>query len=82
MHGLCINTLWMMMMNRCHEIYMSNNAKNSIKTLMARTITRKTKGKAKERPKDVQPAGIKEGRELVPLVVGTTHNHKVNFIPK
>jgi len=37
---------------------------------MAGTITWKTKGKAKERPKDAQPAGTKEGRELVPLVAG------------
>jgi hypothetical protein len=35
---------------------------------MARTITRKTKGKAKEKPMDAQPLGTKEGRELVPLV--------------
>jgi hypothetical protein len=54
-----------MMMIRSHEKYMSNNAKNSIKNLMVRTITQKTKGKAKERPKDMQPAGIKEGRELI-----------------
>jgi hypothetical protein len=65
MHGLCINTLWMMMMNRRHEIYMSNNAKNSIKNLMTRT----SHGRQKVRPKDVQPTGFKEGRELVPLVV-------------
>ncbi len=53
MHGLCINTLWMMMMmNHRHEIYISNNAKITIKNPMARTITWKTKGKAKERPKD------------------------------
>jgi hypothetical protein len=37
--------------------------KNSIKP-MAETITRKTKGKAKERPKDAQLARTKEGREL------------------
>ncbi len=37
---------------------------------MARTITHKTKQKAKERPKDVQPPGTKERRELVALVVG------------
>jgi hypothetical protein len=43
---------------------------------MVRTITQKTKRKAKERPKDVQLAKPKEGRELVPLVVGNyfTHN--------
>jgi hypothetical protein len=37
---------------------------------MAGTITQKTKGKAKERPIDVQTARTKEGREiLVPLLV-------------
>jgi hypothetical protein len=46
---------------------------------MARTITSqgRQKGKAKERSKDVQPAGPKKKRrELVPLVVGSylTHN--------
>jgi len=32
---------------------------------MAGTITQKTNGKAKERPKDAQPARTKERRELV-----------------
>jgi hypothetical protein len=43
---------------------------------MVGTITQKTKGKAKERLKDAQPARTKEGRELVPFVVGSylTHN--------
>jgi hypothetical protein len=43
---------------------------------MAETITWKTNGKAKERPKDTQPARIKEGRELVPFMIGSyvTHN--------
>jgi len=47
---------------------------------MATTITSegRQKGKAKERSKDVQPAGPKKKRkrELVPLVVGSylTHN--------
>jgi len=43
---------------------------------MARTITQKTKRKAKERPTYAQPIGTKEGRKLVPLVVGShfTHN--------
>jgi hypothetical protein len=36
---------------------------------MARTITWKTKGKAKERPKYVPPPRTKEGRKLVLLVV-------------
>jgi hypothetical protein len=34
---------------------------------MVGTIMWKTKWKAKERPKDVQPTRIKEERELVPL---------------
>jgi hypothetical protein len=33
------------------------------------------KGKAKERPKDKQPVETKEGRELVPLVVGSYLTH-------
>jgi hypothetical protein len=37
---------------------------------MAETITRKTKRKAKEQPKDMQLVGTNERRELVPLVVG------------
>ncbi len=43
---------------------------------MVRTVTRKTKRKAKERPTYAQPIGTKEGRKLVPLVVGSyfTHN--------
>jgi hypothetical protein len=43
---------------------------------MARTITQKTKRKAKERPTYAQPKGTKEGKELIPLVVGSylTHN--------
>jgi hypothetical protein len=43
---------------------------------MARTITHKTKRKAKERLKDKQPTRTKEGRELIPLVVRSyfTHN--------
>jgi len=41
-------------------------------------------GRQKGRPKKGQkmPSRTKEGRELVPLVVGITDNHKVNFIPK
>ncbi len=42
---------------------------------MAGTITRKTKGKAKERPEEAQPASTKEGRELVALVVGSYLTH-------
>ncbi len=43
---------------------------------MAETIRRKTKEKAKNRSKDMQPAWTKEGRELVPLLIGSylTHN--------
>jgi hypothetical protein len=37
---------------------------------MARTIKRKTKGKAKEWPKGKQPIGTKKEREIVPLTVG------------
>jgi hypothetical protein len=36
---------------------------------MAITSLPKTKGKAKERPKDAQLAGTKDGEELVPLMV-------------
>jgi hypothetical protein len=35
--------------------------------LMVRTITQKTKCKAKEKPKDALPPGTEERRELVPL---------------
>ncbi len=42
------------------------------------TITWKTKGKAKERLKDVELAGTKAGRELVPLVVGSYHTHNLS----
>jgi hypothetical protein len=47
---------------------------------MVKTITQKTKGKAKERPKDVQPARIKERRELVPLVVGSYLTHSLSNV--
>jgi hypothetical protein len=42
---------------------------------MAGNITEKTKGEAKEKPKDSQLAGIKERRELVPLVVRSYLTH-------
>jgi hypothetical protein len=42
---------------------------------MAGTITQKTKGEAKEKPKNSQLTGIKERRELVPLVVGSYLTH-------
>jgi hypothetical protein len=44
--------------------------------LMAGTITRKTKGKAKEKPKDAQPTKTKEGRELIPFVVRSYLTHR------
>jgi len=42
---------------------------------MTRTIIGKTKRKAKERPKDVQPARTKERRKLVPIVLGSFFTH-------
>jgi hypothetical protein len=42
---------------------------------MVGTITRKTKRKAKERPTNAQPEGTKEGRELIPLMVGSYFIH-------
>jgi hypothetical protein len=44
--------------------------KNPIKDQWPEPSQGKQKGKAKERPKDVQPAGTKKGGGLVPLVVG------------
>jgi hypothetical protein len=43
---------------------------------MAKTIKWKTKGRAKKRPKEVQPKGTKEGRGLILLMVISyfTHN--------
>jgi hypothetical protein len=49
------------------------NPKTPIKSEME-TSHRRQKGRQK-RPKDVQPAGTKEGRELVPLVVGSFLTH-------
>jgi len=51
-------------------------SKTPNKKLMAGTITWKTEGKAKERPKDARPTRTEERRELVLLVVGSylTHN--------
>jgi len=59
--NIYITSLWL-------KYYVGEWTKKPIKP-MAETITRKTKGKAKERPKDAEPAGAKEGRELVPLMV-------------
>jgi len=42
---------------------------------MVGSITLKTKGKAKERPKDTQPARTKEGRELIHVVEGSYLTH-------
>jgi hypothetical protein len=43
---------------------------------MVKNITQKINGKAKERPKDMQPTRTKERKELVPHVVRNylTHN--------
>jgi len=43
--------------------------------LIVETITDKTKGKAKESPKDAQPTRTKEGRKLIPFVVGGYFTH-------
>jgi hypothetical protein len=42
---------------------------------MVATITWKTKGKAKKRPKDTQPIGSKERRKLILLVVKNYFTH-------
>jgi len=42
---------------------------------MAKPSHGKQKGKATERPKDVQPVGTKEGRKLVLIVVGNYFTH-------
>jgi hypothetical protein len=44
---------------------------------MARTITQKAKGDAKERSKDLQPAGTKERKKPVPLMVRSYLTHVV-----
>jgi hypothetical protein len=48
---------------------------------MAGTITWKAKGKAKERPKDTQLVGTKEGKELV-LVVGSYLTQNPLMLPR
>jgi hypothetical protein len=48
---------------------------------VAGTITRKTKGEAKERSIDTQLVGTKEWRELVPLVVGGYLTHGPSNVP-
>jgi hypothetical protein len=47
---------------------------------MVGTIMQKTKWKAKERPKDAHPAGTKEGRELVPLLVDSYLTHSLSNV--
>jgi hypothetical protein len=47
---------------------------------MAGTITRKTKGKAKERPKDMQLTWTNQRRELVPLVAGGYLTHRLSNV--
>jgi len=47
---------------------------------MTKTITWKTKGKAKERPKDVKPTRTKEGRELVSFVIGNYFTHSLSNV--
>jgi hypothetical protein len=48
---------------------------------MARTIMWKTKGKAKEKAKtNAHPVGTKEGRELVPLVIGIYLTHSLSNV--
>jgi hypothetical protein len=47
---------------------------------MVGTIMQKTKGKAKKRPKDVQPKGTKEARELVPLTVESYFTHNLSNV--
>jgi hypothetical protein len=42
---------------------------------MVRTITQKTKCKAKEKPKDSLPPATEERRELVSLIVGSYLTH-------
>ncbi len=40
----------------------------------------KAKGKAKKGQKDAQPAGTKEGKELIPLVVGNYLTHSLSNV--
>jgi len=47
---------------------------------MVETFTRKTKGKAKKKPKDMQPTRTKEGRKLVPFVVGSYLTHSTSNV--
>ncbi len=56
-----------------HKFLMKN--KNPIKDRWSEPLQRRQKRKAKERPKDAQPAGTKKGEKLVPLVVGSYLTH-------
>jgi hypothetical protein len=47
---------------------------------MAKTITWKTKWKAKERSKNMQPARTKEGRESVPFTVESYLTHSLSNV--
>jgi hypothetical protein len=47
---------------------------------MVVTIIGKTKGNVKERLKDWQPIGTKEGRELVPLMIGSYLTHSLCIV--
>jgi hypothetical protein len=47
---------------------------------MVETLTRKTKGKAKKKPKDMQPTRTEEGRKLVPFVVGSYLTHSTSNV--
>jgi hypothetical protein len=53
-----------------HDAFNIEKSQKSNKRSMAWTIVGRPKGKAKERPKDAQPAGTEKGRGLIPLVVG------------
>jgi hypothetical protein len=47
---------------------------------MIETIMPKTKGKAKKRSKEAHQRGIKEGRELVPLMVESYFTHNLSNV--
>ncbi len=58
---------------------LSQEHKNPIKT-DGQNITLKTKGKAKERPKDTQLVGTKDKGELVPLMVGSYLTYSLSIV--
>jgi hypothetical protein len=47
--------------------------KNPIKERWPEPSQGRQKGRARERPKDEQLAGTTKGKELVPLMVGSSH---------